>query len=90
MIIETQDDVTRAVLAEMHRTPDARTKELLSALVSHLHAFVRETRMTEKEFQAAIVGCLGHSRRQSTALGRRRPTTCSTAMASSPSSTSGW
>ena len=54
MIIETQDDVTRAVLAEMHRTPDARTKELLSSLVQHLHAFVRETRMTEKEFQAAI------------------------------------
>ena len=54
MIIETQDDVTNAVLAEMHRTPDARTKELLSSLVRHLHAFVRETRMTEKEFQAAI------------------------------------
>ncbi|HEX2198836.1 MAG TPA: dioxygenase [Burkholderiales bacterium] len=54
MIIETQDDVTKAVLAEMHRTPDARTKELLSSLVKHLHAFVRETRMTEKEFQAAI------------------------------------
>ena len=54
MIIETQDDVTRAVLAEMHRTPDPRTKELLSSLVRHLHAFVRETRMTEKEFQAAI------------------------------------
>ena len=54
MIIETQEDVTRAVLEEMHRTPDPRTKELLSALVRHLHAFVRETRMTEKEFQAAI------------------------------------
>jgi catechol 1,2-dioxygenase len=54
MIIETQDDVTQAVLAEMHRTPDPRTKELLAALVKHLHAFVRETRMTEKEFQAAI------------------------------------
>ena len=54
MIIETQDDVTRAVLAEMHRTPDPRTKDLLSSLVRHLHAFVRETRMTEKEFQAAI------------------------------------
>ncbi|HEX6318725.1 MAG TPA: dioxygenase [Burkholderiales bacterium] len=54
MIIQTQDDVTKAVLAEMHRTPDARTKELLSSLVRHLHAFVRETRMTEKEFQAAI------------------------------------
>jgi catechol 1,2-dioxygenase len=54
MIIETQEDVTRAVLEEMHRTPDPRTKELLAALVTHLHAFVRETRMTETEFQAAI------------------------------------
>ena len=54
MIIETQDDVTAAVLGEMHRTPDARTRELLSLLVKHLHAFVREARMTEREFQDAI------------------------------------
>ena len=54
MIIENQQDVTRAVLDEMHRTPDARTKEILSALVAHLHAFVRELRLTEREFQAAI------------------------------------
>src|SRR5688500_20045219 len=54
MIIETQDDVTRAVRAEMQRTPDPRTKEILSAFVRHLHAFVKEVRMTEKEFQAAI------------------------------------
>lgn len=54
MIIETQEDVTRAVLAEMHRTPDARTREILTALVTHLHAFVRELKLTEKEFQAAI------------------------------------
>jgi catechol 1,2-dioxygenase len=54
MIIRKQDDVTEAVLVEMHRTPDARTKELLSALVKHLHAFVRETRLTEREFQEAI------------------------------------
>src|SRR6185295_12588709 len=54
MIIETQDDVTRAVLAEMHRTPDARTRELLTLFVQHLHAFVREARLTEKEFQDAI------------------------------------
>jgi len=54
MIIETQEDVTRAVLAEMHRTPDARTKEILEGLVKHLHAFVREVRLTEKEFQQAI------------------------------------
>ena len=54
MIIEHPEDVTRAVLEEMHRTPDARTKEILTALVKHLHAFVREVRLTEPEFQAAI------------------------------------
>jgi catechol 1,2-dioxygenase len=54
MIIETQEDVTRAVLAEMQRTPDARTKEILSALIAHLHAFIREVRLTEREFQQAI------------------------------------
>ena len=54
MIIETQEDVTRAVLGEMHRTPDARTKEILSLLVKHLHAFVREAKLSEKEFQEAI------------------------------------
>jgi protocatechuate 3,4-dioxygenase beta subunit len=54
MIIETQDDVTAAVLQEMQRTPDARTKEILSALVRHLHQLVQEVRLTEKEFQDAI------------------------------------
>ena len=54
MIIRGEEDVTTAVLAEMHRTPNARTKELLSSLVKHLHAFVRETRLTEREFQEAI------------------------------------
>ena len=54
MIIETQDDVTKAVLHEMQRTPDARTKEVLSVLVRHLHQFVKEVRLTEQEFQEAI------------------------------------
>ena len=54
MIIDNQQDVTKAVLAEMHRTPNPRTKEILEALVRHLHGFVREVRLTEREFQAAI------------------------------------
>jgi protocatechuate 3,4-dioxygenase beta subunit len=54
MIIETQDQLTEAVLAEMHRTPEARTKEVLSALVRHLHQFVKEVKLTEREFQEAI------------------------------------
>ncbi|HLI42683.1 MAG TPA: dioxygenase [Streptosporangiaceae bacterium] len=35
-------------------TPDPRLRELLSALVVHLHAFVRETGLTVAEWQAAI------------------------------------
>jgi catechol 1,2-dioxygenase len=54
MIIQTQDELTEAVLAEMHRTPEARTKQILSALVRHLHQFVKEVKLTEREFQEAI------------------------------------
>ena len=54
MIIRSESDVTQAVLGEMHRTPDARTRQILSSLVTHLHAFVREVKLTEKEFQEAI------------------------------------
>lgn len=54
MIIESQQDVTTAVLAEIERTPDARTKQILTALVTHLHGFVRDVRLTEREFQAAV------------------------------------
>ncbi|HLH96818.1 MAG TPA: dioxygenase [Xanthobacteraceae bacterium] len=54
MIIENKDDVTRAVLAELARARDPRFKEVMSAFVRHLHAFVREVKLTEAEFQAAI------------------------------------
>src|SRR5262249_40369021 len=54
VIIETQDHVTAAVLGEMHRTPDARPRELPSLFVKHLHAFVREAKLTEREFQDSI------------------------------------
>src|SRR5262245_44243643 len=54
MIIENQKDVTTAVLYELQRAPDARFREIMSAFVRHLHDFVRETRMTEEEFHAAM------------------------------------
>jgi catechol 1,2-dioxygenase len=38
----------------MFRTPDPRTREILAALVKHLHGFIREVKLTEKEFQNAI------------------------------------
>src|SRR6202034_4771315 len=60
-VISSPDDVTAAVLAEVERARDPRTRELLAAAVRHLHAFVRETRLTEAEFQhiAGIVARLG-------------------------------
>ena len=54
MIIETKDQVTEAVLEEMKRTPDARTREILAAFIRHLHGFIREVRLTEREFHEAI------------------------------------
>lgn len=51
MIIQDHADLTRAVLAEVERTPDARLRTLLASAVTHLHAFVRETQLTEPEFR---------------------------------------
>lgn len=51
MIIRNQQDVTDSVLAEAARAPDARFRQILTTAVRHLHAFVREARLTEAEFQ---------------------------------------
>ena len=53
MIIDGPDSVTKAVLSEIERAPDPRFREVMSSLVRHLHAFIREVRLTEDEFRAA-------------------------------------
>ena len=61
MIIDTEASVTEAVLEAYGRTADPRTREILLALVRHLHGFVREVRLTEREFQEAtrIMAAMG-------------------------------
>jgi len=54
MIIETEDQVTEAVLSETQRIDDPRTKEIIQSLIRHLHGFAKDVRLTEKEFNAAI------------------------------------
>jgi len=54
MIIETEKDVTKAVLAEIARAPNARFREIMSAFVRHLHDFAREVKLTEEEFREAM------------------------------------
>jgi hydroxyquinol 1,2-dioxygenase len=46
--------VTDEVLASFDSTPDPRTRELLQSLVTHLHAFAREVRLTEAEWRAGV------------------------------------
>jgi len=53
MIIQGHQDVTDAVLAVMERTGDARLRQIMVALIRHLHGFVREVRLTEAEFREA-------------------------------------
>lgn len=46
--------ITDAVIARIGNTPDARLKQISTALVRHLHDFVREVRLTEAEWACAI------------------------------------
>ena len=46
--------VTTAVVATMESTPDRRLREVMASLVRHLHAFVRDIKPSEREFERAI------------------------------------
>ena len=64
-----EDDLVARVLASFDNADDARLKQLMQALTRHLHAFVREVRLTEQEWQRAIeflteVGHITDDRRQ--------------------------
>jgi len=54
MTAMTPGQLTEDVLAAYSGTPDPRLRELLAALIAHLHAFVAATRLTPAEWQAAI------------------------------------
>jgi hydroxyquinol 1,2-dioxygenase len=64
-----ESDLVDRVVASFAGAPDARLRELMQALTRHLHAFVREVRLTEREWQQAIdfltaAGHLTDDRRQ--------------------------
>ncbi|MEU8032980.1 dioxygenase [Streptomyces sp. NPDC049099] len=66
---QVEDELVRTVLASFENTPDPRLKEVMQALVRHLHAFIREVRLTDTEWQRAIdfltaVGHITTDRRQ--------------------------
>jgi catechol 1,2-dioxygenase len=50
----TPAQLTDQVLRAYRGTPDPRLRELLTALITHLHAFARETRLTPQEWLAGV------------------------------------
>ena len=50
----TEHNITDAVIARFANCEDQRLKDIMGALVTHLHAFVRETRLTEAEWLKGI------------------------------------
>ena len=50
----TPESILPLVIRAMARTPDARLRELMASLTSHLHAFILETQVTEDEFERAV------------------------------------
>jgi hydroxyquinol 1,2-dioxygenase len=49
-----QEKLTRDVLEAFAGTPDPRLREIMTGLVRHLHAFVREVDLTPEEWMAGI------------------------------------
>ncbi len=59
MIINTEQDVTKAVLAELDRAPEGRFKVVMAAFIRHLHDFAREVKLTEEEWRKALDYIIG-------------------------------
>jgi len=53
-LIENEHDLTDVVLAAFQATSDARVKQITEAFVRHAHAFLREVRLTEEEFDYGL------------------------------------
>src|SRR5580698_3264521 len=53
-IVDDPESITDVVLAAMSETGDARLKQIVDAWVRHAHAFFREVRLTDQEFEKGL------------------------------------
>jgi catechol 1,2-dioxygenase len=53
-IIDSVDDVTPVVIASIAKTKDTRAKEIMEAFIRHIHAFAKEVRLTEAEWETGV------------------------------------
>jgi catechol 1,2-dioxygenase len=54
MTIAVEAQLLDAVAAAMAETPDVRLRDVMTAFVTHAHAFLREVRPTEREFEYGL------------------------------------
>ena len=54
MLAIDEQTITEAALDQMSSTPNPRLKEIMAALVKHLHAFAREVDLTPEEWLDGI------------------------------------
>lgn len=56
------EEITEQAVHSFDDTPDPRLKEILQSLVGHLHAFAKEVRLTQSEWEAGIafLTAVGH------------------------------
>ncbi len=50
----TEEQMTRNVLDSMAQTPNPRLKEVMTSLIRHLHACIREVELTQEEWMSGI------------------------------------
>src|SRR5512145_2302263 len=50
----TEANLTEAVVDTFTNTENARLREIITSLVRHVHAFIREVNLTEEEWLAGI------------------------------------
>jgi catechol 1,2-dioxygenase len=50
----TEDDITAEVLRRFDNTEDPRLRQIMQSLVRHIHAFIKEVRLSEKEWWRGI------------------------------------
>ena len=58
-----EEELVERVVASFESTTDARLKQIMEAAVRHLHAFLREVRLTEAEWEQGIdfLTAVGHA-----------------------------
>ena len=57
-----EDELVATVVASFDAAPDPRLKQVMQSLTRHLHAFIRDVRLTEEEWNTAIefLTAVGH------------------------------